>query len=101
MVNCAHPAHFDHVLDGNARRARRVGGLRANASMLSHAELDEAAELHAGDPDDLASRYVQLRSLLPALHVIGGCCGTDHRHVEAIAAAFCSSRLATSDTGCQ
>jgi len=64
---------------------------RANASALSHAELDEAAELDAGDPNDLAARYVDLRQHLPALHVIGGCCGTDHRHVQAIADAFCNS----------
>ena len=93
MLNCAHPTHFDHALDGSAPWAARIGGLRANASTLSHAELDEAAELDSGDPDDLAARYVQLRSLLPALHVVGGCCGTDHRHVEAIAGAFCASNL--------
>ena len=88
MINCAHPTHFAHVLDASAPAAGRLGGLRANASMRSHAELDEMAELDAGDPDDLAARYVALRPKLPALHVIGGCCGTDHRHVAAIAAAF-------------
>jgi homocysteine S-methyltransferase len=88
MINCAHPAHFDHVLDSAAPWAARIGGLRANASQLSHAELDEMVELDAGDPDDLAARYVELRATLPALHVVGGCCGTDHRHVAAIAAAW-------------
>jgi homocysteine S-methyltransferase len=88
MINCAHPTHFDHVLDATAPWASRVGALRANASMLSHAELDDADELDAGDPADLARRYCDLRASLPALHVVGGCCGTDDRHVEAIAAAF-------------
>jgi len=88
MLNCAHPTHFDHALDGDAAWASRIGGLRANASTLSHAELDEAEELDAGDPDDLATRYAALRTLLPALHVIGGCCGTDHRHVQKIAERF-------------
>lgn len=88
MINCVHPTHFDHVLDGGASWATRIGGLRANASTLSHAELDEMEELDAGDPDDLARRYVELRSQLPALQVVGGCCGTDRRHVAAIAAAF-------------
>jgi homocysteine S-methyltransferase len=88
MINCAHPTHFDHVLDAGAAWVHRVGGLRANASMASHAELDEMHELDAGDPDDLAERYVALRATLPALHVIGGCCGTDHRHVAAIATAW-------------
>lgn len=88
MINCAHPTHFDQVLDGTAPWAARIGGVRANASTLSHAELDEMEHLDAGDPDDLAARYVGLRSVLPALHVIGGCCGTDHKHVAAIAAGF-------------
>jgi homocysteine S-methyltransferase len=89
MVNCAHPTHFDHVLDG--AWAARIGGLRANASQLSHAELDEMVELDSGDPADLAARYVGLRSSLPNLHVLGGCCGTDHRHVAAIANAWQAS----------
>ena len=88
MINCAHPTHFDHVLDPAAPWAHRIGGIRANASALSHAELDEMVELDEGDPDDLARRYVALRHQLPNLHVVGGCCGTDHRHVAAIATAW-------------
>lgn len=88
MINCAHPTHFDHVLDPAASWAHRIGGIRANASALSHAELDEMVELDEGDPDDLARRYVALRDQLPNLHVVGGCCGTDHRHVAAIATAW-------------
>jgi homocysteine S-methyltransferase len=88
MINCAHPAHFEHVLDSTQPWTARIGGLRANASQLSHTELDEMLELDEGDPDDLAARYVALRSALLGLHVIGGCCGTDHRHVAAIATAW-------------
>lgn len=88
MINCAHPTHFDCTLDPAAPWAHRVGGIRANASARSHAELDEMVELDEGDPDDLARRYVALRDQLPSLHVIGGCCGTDHRHVAAIATAW-------------
>lgn len=88
MINCAHPTHFAHVFDGNPPWAYRVAGVRANASTMSHAELDEAEELDAGDPADLAARYRQLREQLPALRVLGGCCGTDHRHIDAISAAF-------------
>ncbi len=90
MINCVHPTHFAHVLDGSAPWANRIGGLRANASTLSHAELDEMEHLDDGDPDDLARRYVEVRRQLPALSVIGGCCGTDQRHVAAITNAFCS-----------
>jgi S-methylmethionine-dependent homocysteine/selenocysteine methylase len=89
MINCAHPTHFEAVLDDDLVRAR-VRGVRANASMLSHAELDEAAELDEGDPSDLAARCARLATSLPNLNVFGGCCGTDHRHVSAMAAAIAS-----------
>jgi len=91
MINCAHPVHFEAVIDGAAPWAARLGGLRANASTLSHAELDEMVELDEGDLHDLAGRYVGLRARLPSLHVIGGCCGTDDRHVAAIASAWAAS----------
>jgi S-methylmethionine-dependent homocysteine/selenocysteine methylase len=86
MINCAHPTHFTGVLGDDLIR-ERVRGVRANASTCSHAELDEATELDEGDPIDLAARYAELTALLPRLNVLGGCCGTDHRHVEAIATA--------------
>jgi len=84
MVNCAHPTHFRHLLDGSPAWSTRLGGVRANASTLSHAELDEAETLDNGDPTELAEQYLQLRSLVPSLRVLGGCCGTDHRHIDAI-----------------
>jgi S-methylmethionine-dependent homocysteine/selenocysteine methylase len=93
MINCAHPTHFaDALPEGDARK--RIGGLRANASTLSHAELDEADELDSGDPDDLAERYVALRRELPELEVLGGCCGTDIRHVTAICDAWLAAGAA-------
>jgi len=88
MINCAHPTHFADVLDVDAPWLARIGGVRANASQLSHAELDEMVELDEGDPADLAALYVALRATLPALQVVGGCCGTDQRHVAAIADAL-------------
>jgi homocysteine S-methyltransferase len=88
MVNCAHPSHFDRVLRTNEPWLDRIKGIRANASALSHAELDEATELDRGDIADLAGRYVDLRETLGELCVIGGCCGTDHEHVAAIARAL-------------
>lgn len=83
MINCAHPAHFEHALVPGDW-LRRITGLRANASTMSHAELDAAEELDDGDPTDLAVRYRELQRRLPALHILGGCCGTDHRHIRAI-----------------
>lgn len=81
MVNCAHPSHFAHRLEGPMRN--RIGGLRANASRLSHAELDAASELDDGNPVEFGADYARLSPLLPGLRIIGGCCGSDHRHVAA------------------
>ncbi len=88
MVNCAHPDHFAGVLDPATAWARRIRGVRANASRCSHAELDEAPELDAGDPDELAADYAGLTRRLPWLNIFGGCCGSDLRHVRAIARAL-------------
>ena len=85
MINCAHPDHFRDVLDTNAAWLLRIGGIRSNASRMSHAELDEAEELDAGDPFELGQLTTELLTFLPNIRVIGGCCGTDHRHVGCIA----------------
>ena len=84
MINCAHPSHFADRLDNGAPWLRRIRGLRANASTKSHKELDEATSLDGGDPADLATRYRALMAQLTNLNVVGGCCGTDPRHIEAI-----------------
>jgi S-methylmethionine-dependent homocysteine/selenocysteine methylase len=89
MINCAHPTHFEDVLGGSW--TTRIRGLRANASTKSHAELDEATELDDGDPEDLGARYAQLSDRLPALNLLGGCCGTDDRHVGRICTAWTTS----------
>ncbi len=87
MINCAHPSHFEPVLaDGNW--VRRIVAVRANASRMSHEELDEAPELDRGDPAELGRDYARLRTLLPSLTTVGGCCGTDHEHLGAITAAL-------------
>ncbi|HEX6391643.1 MAG TPA: homocysteine S-methyltransferase family protein, partial [Solirubrobacteraceae bacterium] len=78
MINCAHPTHFASVVEDGGAWRERIRGIRANASTLSHAELDEAQALDEGDPADLGARYAGLREALPRLSVVGGCCGTDH-----------------------
>jgi S-methylmethionine-dependent homocysteine/selenocysteine methylase len=88
MVNCAHPTHFAHVLEDDRPWRDRLRGLRANASAKSHAELDEAEELDEGDPVELAAQHRALRDRLPNVAVLGGCCGTDHRHVGQISSAW-------------
>jgi homocysteine S-methyltransferase len=91
-VNCAHPDHFSDALGADPAAIDRIALLRANASRASHAELDEAEELDDGDPAELAELYARLRDQHPHIHVLGGCCGTDSRHVAAIAQACVTVR---------
>jgi len=89
MVNCAHFDHFSASLADDAKWTQRIRGVRANASRMSHAELDEAEELDDGDPQEFGHLCHQLHKRLPNLFVFGGCCGTDHRHVDAARLAIC------------
>jgi S-methylmethionine-dependent homocysteine/selenocysteine methylase len=84
MVNCAHPRHVVQAFDDAGAWVDRIRGLRSNASMLSHAELDEAETLDEGDLDVLVSAHRMLEQRLPSLEIVGGCCGTDARHVAAL-----------------
>jgi S-methylmethionine-dependent homocysteine/selenocysteine methylase len=84
MVNCAHPSHFADALERGEAWVRRIGGIRANASTKSHAELDEATELDIGDVADFGRRYGALKYAYPTIRVLGGCCGTDHTHIESV-----------------
>lgn len=87
QINCAHPTHFEHILADAGPWLDRIRGLRANASRKSHAELDASTTLDAGDPLELGDAYKRLTRPLRKLSLIGGCCGTDHRHVAAMCAA--------------
>jgi homocysteine S-methyltransferase len=88
MINCAHTSHFTSTLDDDNAWRQRIRGLRANASSMSHAQLNDAPELDAGDPEALGRDYAALkRGKLPNLNVMGGCCGTDDRHVDQMALA--------------
>ncbi len=87
MINCAHPTHFEQALSADAPWISRLLGVKANASTKSHAELDESETLDSGDPVDLGRRYRELRETYPSLRILGGCCGTDDRHVAAICEA--------------
>ena len=80
MVNCAHPSHFASDLAGPMQA--RIGGIRANASRLSHAELDTSTTLDDGDPVEFGHYYAAFGRFLPGLRLVGGCCGSDHRHVS-------------------
>lgn len=93
MINCAHPTHFEDALKADAAWTRRIRGLRANASRRSHAELDSSPDLDAGDPIELGRQYRNLRRSFGHITMLGGCCGTDHRHVREIA-RFCAPAVA-------
>ena len=82
MINCAHPTHFVNQLTKNEDWTRRIRGIRANASTKSHAELDQSDKLDEGNPVELGDHYRNLRKILTDLNVLGGCCGTDHRHIK-------------------
>jgi len=92
MINCAHPTHFEDALLAGEAWTDRIHGVRANASAKSHAELDESTTLDSGDPVDLGRRYVALRQAFPKMRILGGCCGTDHRHAAAICEACVAPR---------
>lgn len=96
-INCAHPSHFENALTGGEPWIARIQGLRANASTKSHAELDESTELDIGDPRDLAQLYRGLKRVMPRLNVLGGCCGTDWRHLSAIRDAWSSKAFGAPD----
>jgi S-methylmethionine-dependent homocysteine/selenocysteine methylase len=85
-INCAHPTHFADQLQDPWRD--RIGLIRANASTLSHAELDQATELDDGDPEEFGLLNGALAAQLPGLRIVGGCCGSDCRHVAAVARAI-------------
>jgi len=84
MINCAHPTHFDNMLAAGGPWLRRLRGIRANASRRSHAELNDCPDLDDGDPAELGRQYRELVRRHPQVTILGGCCGTDHRHVEEI-----------------
>ncbi len=92
MINCAHPTHFEGTLAEGGSWTRRIRGIRANASKRSHAELDAAADLDAGDPVELGDQYRDLLRAFRHIRVVGGCCGTDHRHVARIGSS-CSGEI--------
>ena len=84
MINCAHPDHFQDVLADGEAWTQRIGGLRANASRMSHEELDNSETLDDGNPEEFGTLHAALHSRIPSLRVLGGCCGTDHRHVGCV-----------------
>lgn len=88
MVNCAHPDHLAPALSAGGAWLERLHGVRANASRRSHAELDVSTDLDDGDPIELARGLLAIHRQFPSVRILGGCCGTDVRHVHEIANAL-------------
>lgn len=88
MINCAHASHFDQVLSADAPWIGRLRGLQGNASKKSHAELDASTTLDEGNPVEFGVEKAALHRRLPHINILGGCCGTDHRHIEQVAQAL-------------
>jgi S-methylmethionine-dependent homocysteine/selenocysteine methylase len=97
-INCAHPEHFGNRLSDGEDWCNRIGLIQANASRMSHQELDNAPELDPGNPTELAANIAELRDWLPELAIVGGCCGTSHIHIEQIARACAAPTSATPES---
>ena len=95
MINCAHPDHYSTTVAGDEAWRYRIGGLRSNASRMSHEELDNAEELDDGDPQEFGFLHRELMDRLPNIRVLGGCCGTDERHIGCMAHGYSHHRQAS------
>jgi methionine synthase I (cobalamin-dependent) len=62
--------------------------MAVNASRCSHAELDNATELDDGNPKELGTEVARLVRSFPDISVVGGCCGSDMRHMREMAACI-------------
>ena len=87
-ISCVHPDHLMDVLSGGAGWLDRIGGIRASAFGLKRAVPDQSGAFDGDNPMELDHHYFQLRTRLRNLGVFGGCCGTDHRHIEEICKAL-------------
>lgn len=83
LINCAHPDHFTSIFDDEPWM-QRLRGVVANASRCSHAELEVAKELDDGDPKELGIQVGGLRKRYSHFNILGGCCGSDLRHMKHI-----------------
>lgn len=88
LLNCVHPRVFEAALLSERGRSRcvreRVIGLQANASAKSPEELDGSPCLDSDPPEVLADAMLRLRRRF-GTKILGGCCGTDNRHIACIA----------------
>ena len=94
MVNCAHPDFLSAETlpgRGDCRSGVEPGsetagliGFLANASSLSHAELEASETVKVGDLAHWGRAMMRLNREF-GVQVLGGCCGTDARHLRLLA----------------
>lgn len=83
MINCTHPTEFEPGLTPGGWTAR-LGGFMPNAVAMETLSLCKLGHLEDGDPDELGAQMATLARRFPHIHVWGGCCGTDGRHIGQI-----------------
>ena len=88
MINCVHPVVMMKALENTANIPNeihsRILGLQANTSSKRPEELDESPTLDTTEPQIFAEEMNVLRRNY-GFKIFGGCCGTNHRHIKAIA----------------
>lgn len=83
-TNCAHPVEFEPALNGGAW-TDRLRYVRPNASKMDKIALCKLGHLEDGDPEELGGQMADLKRRFPQADILGGCCGTDERHLGEIA----------------
>lgn len=84
MINCTHPTEFEPALSPG-HWTKRLGGFMPNAVAMDTLSLCKLGHLEDGDPEELGGQMADLARRFPHVHVWGGCCGTDGRHIGEIA----------------
>ncbi len=88
MVNCVHPLVFKQALSKSFNETEnlrsRLIGLQANSSTKSPEELENLPYLDTTEPVEFSEYMLQLHKRF-GIKILGGCCGTDNRHIEEIA----------------
>ena len=88
MVNCTHTSFFKsammHAAHSSATVRKRIAGLFANTAALKPEELDNSEELVEEDPQTFGKSVAGLHTEL-GMKILGGCCGTDDRHIDSLA----------------
>ena len=88
LANCTHASIFKtaitHDTHSSSTARNRVAGLLANTAALEPEELNDSEELVEEDPQTFAQSMAALHRDL-GMKVLGGCCGTDDRHIDSLA----------------